>query len=239
MKTVVFYSINAGLFLWNGQHGLLLDYLFDNQIAAWSDLPAPAHRRMLERSGEFSREHTLLFTHSHSDHYSRKYVQEYAQLYSARLYGFGIPESNLNSQCLESGVWLLELPGYRVLILETEHQGAAGPLKIENSLLCVETEDGWYVDCGDSVLNEAMLAKTDRWGVRDPVAAFVNYYHILPQKQREFLGHLQARRIFAIHFPFSENDTYNIKGRLKKLLSNSTDPILQQVLIPEPMRRIL
>lgn len=111
MKPVVFFSINEGLFLWNGHHGFLVDYLFDNHVAVWSDLPDSTRRRMLFR------EHTLLFTHSHPDHYSRRHLREYLELYDSGVYGAGIPESNLSPGECGFGESLLELPGFQVYIL--------------------------------------------------------------------------------------------------------------------------
>lgn len=239
MKPVVFYSINEGVFFWNGQHGVMVDYLFDNLVTAWSDMPDSTHRRMLERSGEFSREHTLLFTHSHPDHYSQKHVREYMQLYSSSIYGTGVPESNLIPVSLGPGEALLELPGCKVFIIQAEHQGRGDKFRVENSVLCVVVEGNWYLHLGDSVLDDALLTKLERCGMGIPEAVFANYYHIIPEDQRDFLKRLHARHTFGIHFPFEENDEYHIKLRLTKFLKNGFDPFLKEIVVPEPMSRIL
>ena len=238
MKPIVFYTINEGLFFWNGQHGLMLDYLFDNTVPAWSDLPDLTHQHMLGHAGEFSRNHTLLFTHSHPDHYSRRYTQEYTAQYISHIYGPGVPESTLTPRPLEPGVSTLRLPGYRVLILSTRHQGGDEP-PMGNTMLCLETEGSWYLHLGDSILTGELLQTLARYGVAAPEAIFSNYYHIVPKRQRELLIQLHGQHTFAIHFPFPEDDAYNIRHRLTRFLSNAREPFLQDVVMPESMSRIL
>ncbi len=36
--------IRDGLFFWNGQHGVLVDYLFDNLVTAWSNMPESTYQ---------------------------------------------------------------------------------------------------------------------------------------------------------------------------------------------------
>ncbi len=33
-----------GLFFWNGQHGVLVDYLFDSLVTAWSNMPETTYQ---------------------------------------------------------------------------------------------------------------------------------------------------------------------------------------------------
>ena len=77
MTLEVEYTINEGLSFWDGSNGILLDYVFDNTVTAWSDMPDLCRHRMRTKRREFARPHMLLFSHAHCDHYSRKYMQEY------------------------------------------------------------------------------------------------------------------------------------------------------------------
>lgn len=239
MKLEVEYSINEGLSFWNGNCGILLDYIFDNEVTAWSDMPDICRHRMLTKSREFARNHFLLFSHGHCDHYSKAYMKEYLENYPARVFGIGIAESNLLVECPEPGVSLLELEGYRVVIIETAHQGTGTASEIQNSLVCIGSGNDWYVQLGDSILTDQILKQMSRYGVYRPEAMFVNLYQIVPQAQRRLLQQIGARNVFCVHYPFKQNDEYGIYRQLTSFITKAPDPFLKTMIVPMPMSRLM
>lgn len=239
MKLEVEYTVNEGLSLWDGSCGILLDYLFDNEVKAWSDMPDICRHRMGTRTREFGRNHILLFTHAHCDHYSQKYVTEYCENYTPRIYGPGIPESNLQVFSPEPGVSVLDVEGYRILMFKTRHQGNGPFAEITNSVLCIGSDDNWYVTLGDSILNRQLLEQMVFYGVAEPEAVFSNLYQIVPESQRAMIKALQAHHNFVIHYPFRQNDAYGIYRQVTRFIEKAKDPFLKTLIVPEPLSRIL
>lgn len=239
MKLEVEYTINEGLSFWDGRCGILLDYIFDNAVTAWSDMPDLVRHRMHTKTREFGRNHFLVFSHGHSDHYSKKYLREYLEDYPARIFGTGIPESNLQAFSPEAGVQIMEQEGYRIVTVRTQHQGTGEQAAITNSLVCIGSGDSWYVQLGDSILTEQTLAQMQRYGVRQPEAVFVNLYQIVPAAQRRLIEQVEAKKVFCVHFPFRQNDEYGIYRQLVRFIEKAPDPFLKTMIIPEPMSRLL
>ena len=239
MKLEVEYTVNEGLSFWNGSCGILLDYLFDDEVTAWSDMPDICRHRMITKTREFGRNHFLLFTHAHCDHYSRRYVKEYCETYPYRIYGIGVPESNLPVLRPESGVAVLELEGYKVLMFQTRHQGNGSYAEIENSVLCVGSGDDWYISCGDSILSRRLLEEMRFYGISEPEAVFVNMYQIFPESQRSILKAMNARRYFCIHHPFRQNDEFTTYRQTVRFIERTDDPFLKELILPEPLTRIV
>ncbi|MBR2562225.1 MAG: hypothetical protein IKE31_08770 [Eubacterium sp.] len=239
MKLEVEYTINEGLSLWDGRCGILLDYIFDNEVKAWSDMPDICRHRMETGTGEFGRNHFLLFTHAHCDHYSKAYVAEYCSIYTPRIYGLGVPESNLPVMRPEPGVAVLEVEGYRILMFQTKHQGNGPFAEVANSILCIGSGNDWYVSLGDSVLSRKLLTEMQFYGVTEPEAVFSNLYQIYPESQRNIVKAMNARHNYCIHFPFRQNDEFGICKQITRFIEKSDDPFLKKMMVPEPMSRIL
>ena len=238
MKLEVEYTINEGVSIWNGSCGALVDYLFFNDIHIWSGMPDVCRHRMLTRSREFGRDHILLFTHAHADHYSPVYIKEYKKLYEPRVFGLGIPESDLPAERPEEGVAVVRAGGYTVVMLETRHQGNGDFAQIRNSMLCIGSEGGWCVHCGDSILSRHVLEQMRDYGVEEPEAVFVNLYQIFPAAQRGIVQAMRAKRVYCVHYPFLQDDRYGIHHQNVSFLRDTDDPFLKTVVVPEPLSRL-
>ncbi len=239
MRLEVEYTINEGLSFWDGNYGILLDYLFDNKVTAWSDMPDLCLHRMVTKTREFGRSHMLLFSHAHCDHYSAKYVRKYMEDYDAEIYGVGVPESNLPILSMGRGVGILEYAGYRIVLIRTKHQGTGAQAKIRNAMVCIGSGRDWYVQLGDSILSEETLELMAEYGVEPPRAVFCNLYQIVPQGQRKLIQQMNAEKVFCIHFPFRQNDEYGIYRQIIHFKEKAADPFLKRVIVPDPMSRLL
>lgn len=69
----VFFLANAGVYLTDGNSGILIDGLFDH-YEGFDSMPDWLEKAILQTEPPFHRLTTLLFTHCHVDHYSREKV---------------------------------------------------------------------------------------------------------------------------------------------------------------------
>lgn len=72
MRMSIFYSVNSGVYLWDGKSGVLVDGLHHGPEVGFSETPPILCKQLLRQEGLFAHLDGLLFTHLHPDHYDRQ-----------------------------------------------------------------------------------------------------------------------------------------------------------------------
>ena len=76
----VFYIANAGIYLTCKNTGILVDGLFD-PYEGFDPLPESIETAVMEKQFPFGHLSTLLFTHTHVDHYSVSKISHFLKRY--------------------------------------------------------------------------------------------------------------------------------------------------------------
>ena len=148
-------------------------------------------------------------------------------------------ESNLPIRQTEPGSGIVEYAGYRIVVIRTAHQGTGEQADILNTIVCIGSGSDWYVQLWDSILTGATLETMRDYGVEEPRAVFANLYQIVPQSQRKMIELMGAENVFCIHYPFRQNDEYGIYRQIVRFIEKANDPFLDDMIVPDPMSRIL
>ena len=188
MKLQIFHTVNAGLYIWNGMSGLLVDALHGGSSDGFSDTREEYLSLMRNRKSFFGQTNDVLLTHLHPDHYDAALTEEYLELYpDSRIYGPGLPASNVWAEESEPGIWRLSMRGYTIHAFRTLHDGK--PYEGESHLSYLITSNGqnlWI--SGDAVFTSEDVERVNRIaGEREIDAAFVMVYQIGNRARQQIL----------------------------------------------------
>lgn len=212
MTTAIFHSVNAGLYVWDGKTGVLVDGLHHGAREGFSETPAALRRQLAAGTGLFAHLDGLVFTHLHPDHFDGEALlqaQEVVPL--ARLYGPELPETTVAPDPVGPGAWRFCVGEMQVVTLETVHDGAPFRNTPHRSLLLQAGGESLFV-AGDALLDPSLAQRFA--GVLPPsvTAAFVNVYQASSPQGLAFLRALRPRRIFLYHLPLEEDDTFRYRA---------------------------
>lgn len=210
MKLQIYHTVNAGLYLWNGKSGLLIDALHGGKRTGFSDTLDRYIRMMQRKERFFGQTNDLLFTHTHEDHYDEKLVEEFFRLNpDSFIYGPGLDRSEVQSLLLEKGVCRLRMRDYIIYACSTEHDGKAYAGEPHCSYL-IRSGDRFVWVSGDALLDLSLADKVRGIVPEGRVsAAFVMVYQLGSVSGREFLGRLSAENIYLYHLPYREDDRFH------------------------------
>ncbi len=218
METMIFHTVNAGLYFWSGKTGLLIDGLHNGRAQGFSPLPPSIGRDLQTHSGLFAHLDGLLFTHLHGDHFSRSLMLQALSADPPPLvYGPGLQENSVYLRPIYPGLWSFHLGQARLLSLATVHDGAAFRKDPHRSFFLRLNGECIFI-AGDALLmpDQARLLR-DYYG--GPVAAaFINPYQAADPESLSFLHVLDPRRIFLYHLPFQEDDQFCCLVMAKQVL---------------------
>lgn len=210
MKLRIFHTVNAGLYLWNGKSGLLVDVLHGGKEIGFSNMPEGYLDMMEKRLGFWGQRNDLLFTHAHPDHYDPELVQRFFQLYPDRfIYGPGMERSNVDL-VEEAGqyeaFWIRD---YRICAFATRHDGEAYAGVPHRSFLIQSGKQRIWIS-GDALLEPELAEPVNRIVGKEKIdAAFVMMYQIGNRQGKEFLRKLAPEQRFLYHLPYREDDRFH------------------------------
>lgn len=210
MKLQIYHTVNAGLYLWNGKSGLLIDALHGGKRVGFSDTPQKYIRMMRRKEQFFGQANDLLFTHTHEDHYNGELVEEFFILNpDCLIYGPGLDRSKVQSVLLEKGVRRIRMRDYIIYAFTTEHDGKKFAGEPHYSYLICSGKQSLWVS-GDAVLYPELFDQVK--GVFPDMgmdAAFVMVYQLGSRFGREFLRRLSPERLYLYHLPYPEDDVFH------------------------------
>ena len=223
MNTYIFHSVNAGLFFWNGKSGLLADGIHNGKQKGFSNMPKELLKQMLNRTGIFAFTDQLLFTHLHSDHYSKAGVSHVMrQSFSSALYGPGLTVRNVAVEVAGPQLYRICGPFGNIYAKYTIHDGERFKKDPHQSYL-VEQDDETFFIAGDAVLSrEDAEIFSSRISGRI-TAGFFNLYQLYSAEGQEFVRSLPFERIFLYHLPFPKDDKFHYAKLARQISKNPPD----------------
>ena len=216
MKTEIFHTVNAGLYLWGANTGILVDGLHRGKAEGFSTTPPQILRQMEVGKGIFSHSHLqgMLFTHLHPDHFNGAELSVAAH----NIPGAAVYLPGLVKTC-PAALEHITFPvgNATVTAVPTTHDGALFEADPHCSFLIQLGEECVFI-AGDGQPDEE-LARVVMTLCKAPITAvFMNVYQLASLKGRAFLRGVQPERIFLYHLPFPEDDTYSISALSEQLL---------------------
>ena len=208
MKTRIFHTVNAGLYIESPGARLLVDGLHGGRAEGCSPLPDQLAAQAETGTGLFFDLNGLLFTHLHGDHFDPVRTAQVLALPGApRLLGASFdPEKR--SFTLEMAERRLHREDMDIHLLPTRHDGEMFAYLPHNSVL-LKTPDASLFLAGDAFLDTALAQRVAAlWGPSPLQALFINPIQLLSQGGKDFLRALPAKKIFVCHIPFPEDDIY-------------------------------
>lgn len=217
METRIFHTVNAGLYLWNHNTGILIDGIHTGKETGFSLMPPTLTNALDQHAGLFAHTDVLLFTHLHNDHFNRPLLQRALEHTPQPLvYGPLLPESTTTPRQLCPGLCSIELGQARALALETVHDGKLYQDVRHDTFLLQFHGESIFV-AGDAILEpDQARILADFHGV-PTAAAFINVYHAASASAQAFLRSLAPERVFLYHLPFPEDDAYHYYSTARQI----------------------
>ena len=224
MKTKIYHTENAGLFLMTPHTGILIDGIHGAEKVGFSPMPEKESRQIEEKEGLFEKLDGLLFTHLHVDHFKAKKVTEFLlRRPDTAVWGPGLEKRHLHDYTEENGNIRFAIGDFRIHAYPTDHSGKLYQKEPHMSLLVRNGQENEAIlAAGDAVFypEQAERIMEDAGKVD---AVFVMFYQLVEESSLQFLEKLDPGRIFLYHCPAPEDDTY---GQL---------PLIRQVVKRGPL----
>lgn len=210
MKLQIYHTVNAGLYLWNGRSGLMIDALHGGKRTGFSNTPDRYLGMMKRREQFFGQANDLLFTHTHEDHYDEELVNLFLeQNPDSLIYGPGLDRGEVKSLLLIKDICRIKMRDYIIYAFPTEHDGKAYAGVPHYSYLIRSGVQSLWVS-GDAVLTPDLADKVREVCPDEQIlAAFVMVYQLGSRTGREFLRKLSPENIYLYHLPYKEDDTFH------------------------------
>ena len=220
MNTNIYHTVNAGLFFQTSNSGILIDGLHDGCELGFSNMPAFLQEQLENYSGIFAHTDAVLFTHMHPDHYSSEKLELlHEKKPDLRIYGPGIKYNNIKEEVLSKTVHLLKLPGCKVLIKNTIHDGEAWKYDWNQSFLIRIGSEQYFI-AGDAKLGVDDALEFLPF-ISGPLQyGFFNLYQLNSDEGRAFIQSMPFERIGLYHLPFKQDDTFHYRQLARQLLRN-------------------
>lgn len=234
MKLQIYHTVNAGLYLWNGRSGLLIDALHGGKGVGFSDTSGRYVRMMQRKEAFFGQTNDLLFTHMHEDHYDEGLVKEFLELNPDSLvYGPGLDKSNIRPIPLEQGIGRLSIRDYTIYTYKTRHDGKAFAGCPHDSYLIEAGGELLWIG-GDAALEVSLAEKVKKsCKGRRLTLAFAMVYQIESRQGIEFLREVSSEKIYLYHLPYREDDCFHYYHMAEQALERCGQKGLDVILLKQ------
>ena len=210
----VFYLANAGLYLTDHRTGILVDGLFDPH-EGFDSLPESITAAIIKKESPFNSLTTLLFTHTHPDHYSPEKVTSFLRLY---------PDTTL---------LLPEIPPFGGLYpIPCRHLLDRGKIVPHCSFfLKYAGRNFFFSGDADPVWLNRNISPELLMGFQSKIhMAFVNPFFFFLTPGRRFLAGLNPEQIYVYHMPVRVPDLMRYHEILEQGLSKYPDKTVKPLL---------
>lgn len=228
----VYYLANAGIYLTDKKTGILVDGLFDH-YDGFDFLPESIETAVMNKQTPFGQLTSLLFTHTHIDHYSSGKVSAFLKRYPET--GCILPEQKTSASRTFS---LCPFPSAAdssaslVVQVHARHLLDKGKIVPHTALFLKYAGQSFFFS-GDSdpvFLNRNIPQETLSAFCGQVSMAFVNPFFFSLTPGRKFLETLNPGRIFVYHMPLQVPDSLRYHEILNRGLSKYTGKMPVQVL---------
>ena len=218
MHTAIFHSVDSGLYLWDGENGLLVDGIHQGREEGCSPMPEFLSMQLRRGSGLFAHLTGLLFTHLHRDHYDpervRHLLRERPEL---PLYAPGLHSGPAAVRSVRRGEYAVRMGSAYILARDTVHDGERFRGDAHQSYLIRMGGETLFI-AGDADLTAEDAAAFSGFYGGAVDAGFFNLYQLSSPQGQDFLRALRPRRIFLEHLPFKEDDRYHYRTLARQVV---------------------
>ena len=227
MSIHIFHTVNAGLYIYNREQGILIDGLHLGG-GGFSETPAAFLARLFAQEEISAGNLALAFTHLHEDHYNPALVRRFLGRYPAS--GIYLPNPEPQTEQVYFGDFLLTA-------FPTVHDGASFK-DLPHRSFCLQAEGKQLVICGDGIVDAALAFRMQSLCARKTDAVFVNVYQLASSDGCAFLNTLNPDRIFLYHLPFPEDDSCHYREMARRIVLQQSRVLSRPISVPDPMTHI-
>lgn len=239
MKLKIFHSINAGLYMWNGESGLLIDAFHNGQAEGFSVSPKMLISSMNKKKGIFAYPCDLIYTHLHPDHYDFTLTEVFKRNNpDAIIYEPGLEKnSDINIRRVDSAEKIVT-GKYTVWALNSLHDGD-GFENVKHRVFIIETNRKVIIVMGDAI-PEYRLIRAIKNVIKDRHvdAVFINPFQISNEERIDIIKSIDAKRNYIYHLPLSEDDKYKVRILAESFLNKAKKSGLKRIKIISHMNLV-
>ena len=244
MKTKIFHTVNAGLYLSAERTNLLIDGIHTGTSEGMSMMPEELNVALEKGKGLFGCLHGLIFTHLHADHYYADGIRKAMHRSpETALFGPGL-KKNLSEYMETSERQTFTIGEFQIFAYPTMHSGEIYKEVPHRSFLIRNTSGNEAVFiAGDAIFDPALAEKIQKevaWATGRPrmAAAFIDIFQLIERPSIDFLKELDPERLFLYHRPEKKDDRFSYLPLIRSTLRNSPLPD-RMIEIPEHMTAVL
>ncbi len=209
MNTLIYHSVNCGLFFWADDTGLWVDGIHSAHAPGFSPMPPCLSRQLQSHTGFFAQTDGLLFSHVHEDHFCRAGLRIALDVPDPPVvYGPNIAEANAGVKRIAAGRKMISMGAARIFSMKTVHDGDALSEEPHESFLLQLGGEAFFL-AGDARLAPEQAEVFRSFGGGRVTAGFFNLYQLSDENGRAFIRGLNPGRVFLYHLPFPEDDCFS------------------------------
>lgn len=232
MDTMIFHSVNAGLYFWNGKSGVLVDGIHQGQHEGCSPMPEFLVMQLRRKAGMFANLTGVLFTHLHNDHFDCDNVECLLALQpDIQVYGPGLHRGGVPIRPICSDLRTVRLGGIYVLAEDTVHDGERFRNDPHQSYLIRMSGETFFI-AGDALLTPKEGERLSGFYGGGIDGVFVNLYQLADPRGQAFLRLLEPKRIFLYHLPFRKDDRYRYYSLARQAVKRLPDDLQYAEILP-------
>lgn len=148
----VFHTVNAGIYLQEGDYGLLIDALHGGE-GGFSRTPNEIMKHISRHTDSLAAKIDLAFTHLHGDHFNMERVSDFMDKYpSAEIYAPEMWKSGIYTYESSKRIRDADLGRFHLIAFPTVHDGKEYT-RVPHQSLMLRTSDQQQFICGDAALD--------------------------------------------------------------------------------------
>lgn len=203
----VFHTVNAGIYLQEGDYGLLIDALHGGE-GGFSRTPNEIMKHISRHTDSLATKIDLAFTHLHGDHFNMERVSDFMDKYpSAEIYAPEMWKSCIYTYESSKRIRDADLGRFHLIAFPTVHDGKEYT-RVPHQSLMLRTSDQQQFICGDAALDISLARDIQKNCPGTIKAVFVNLFQLASKDGQAFLKEIRPQHIFLYHLPFLKDDVY-------------------------------
>ncbi|KAF5077729.1 hypothetical protein DSECCO2_147640 [anaerobic digester metagenome] len=218
MKTAIFHSVNAALYLFSEKVTLKIDAIHLGKNEGFSIMPPQLERQLKCHTGLFAYTDGYLFTHLHEDHYYKDGLLTALNVPNRPVvYGPGLSQSTALAKRDYTGLKCFTIGNTEVVAIETEHIGNNYSETPHESFFIKFEEETVFI-AGDGYIDEKLIIKSAKYSISSINIAFFNPYQLVQPGCQDFIRKMSPGRVYLYHLPFPQDDVYNYWTIAKRII---------------------
>lgn len=215
----IFHTVNSGLFLFDGENGLLIDAIYSEKCD-FSPMPKEIIQQLLSQEGPLAQANGVLFTHFHSDHFDAELLQSFLRVRpTLQIYGPGLQKGISHVCSVPPDTFLISMAGSSILAKNTIHDGSGLRNAPHQSYLIQMGSENVFI-AGDADLKQSE-ANTFLPYLEAPVkAVFCNPFQLFSPQGIAFFRLLAPQQVYLYHLPFESDDHYHCRELARRIMQN-------------------